>query len=107
MFGQREFSCRPGQGTRDAANCLDSWKKGDPSTALQNASPPIYVIDQEWQSGGKLKDYEIVGAGEAKDAHLFCQVKLTVLGANGKEVKKEVTYIISTAPNLTVSRKVF
>jgi hypothetical protein len=25
----------------------------------------------------------------------------------GKEVQREVTYIISTAPNVTVSRKVF
>jgi hypothetical protein len=86
---------------------LDSWKKGDKADALQAASPPIYVIDTEWQAGAKLKDYQIAGPGEEKDAHLFCPVKLTLRDPGGQETKREVTYIISTAPNLTVSRKVF
>jgi hypothetical protein len=86
---------------------LDSWKKGEKADALQKASPPIYVIDTEWQSGAVLKDYQIVNDGEQKDAHLFCPVKLTVRMPGGKEEQRDVTYIISTAPNLTVSRKVF
>lgn len=86
---------------------LDSWKKGDKSDALQSASPPIYVIDAEWQGGAVLKDYKILTDGEEKDAHLFCPVRLTVRGTNGQEMTTEVTYIISTAPNLTVSRKLF
>ena len=86
---------------------LESWKKGDADTALQTASPPIYIIDPEWQSGTKLADYEILGPGDEKDAHLFCKVRLTVRGAGGKETKQEVTFIVSTAPNLTVSRKIF
>ena len=54
-----------------------------------------------------LKDYQVVGDGAEKDAHLMCPVKLTVRLPGGQEVQREVTYIISTAPNLTVSRKVF
>jgi hypothetical protein len=86
---------------------LESWKKGDRVDALQSAAPPIYVIDTEWQGGAKLKDYQIVSDGDEKDAHLYCPVKLTLQDRGGQEVKKEVIYIISTAPNLTVSRKVF
>jgi hypothetical protein len=86
---------------------LESWKKGDKSDALQSASPPIYVIDSEWQAGAKLMDFQLVGDGEEKDAHLFCPVQLTLRDAGGKVVKRDVTYIISTAPNLTVSRKLF
>lgn len=86
---------------------LESWKKGDKVDALQNASPPIYVIDAEWQAGFRLKDYQIVGEGEAMDAHLLCPVKLVLSSPTGQEVKREVTYIVSTAPNLTVSRKLF
>jgi hypothetical protein len=85
---------------------LDSWKRGDKVDALQSASPPIYVIDMEWQSGAVLKDYQITGEGREMDAQLFCPVTLTVRTPNGQEAKREVTYIISTAPNLTVSRKV-
>ncbi len=86
---------------------LESWKKGDKVDALQAASPPVYVIDAEWQAGAKLVGYEVTGPGEEKDAHLFCPVRLTLREPGGKEVKRDVTYIISTAPNLTVSRKVF
>jgi hypothetical protein len=86
---------------------LESWKKGDKVDALQGGSPPIYVIDPEWQAGTELKEFEVLGEGEEKDAHLFCSVKLTASGAGGQEVTRNVTYVISTKPNLTVSRKLF
>src|SRR5262245_4368709 len=86
---------------------LDSWKKGDAIDALQSASPPIYVIDVEWQGGAKLVDYQLASSGDEKDAHLFCPVQLTVRAPDGRVGKRDVTYVISTAPNLTVSRKLF
>jgi hypothetical protein len=86
---------------------LDTWKSGEAVDALQDASPAIYVIDSEWQQGVKLKDYQLKAEGDEKDAHLYCPVKLTLQSANGKELKRDVTYIISTAPNLTVARKIF
>jgi hypothetical protein len=93
---------------RDALRtALESWKKGDKVDSLQSGSPPIYVIDMDWQAGAKLVDFKLVNDGERKDAHLFCPVKLSIRNAAGKEEQREVTYIIATAPNLTVSRKVF
>jgi hypothetical protein len=86
---------------------LESWKKGDKVDSLQQASPPIYVIDTDWQSGTVLKDYQIMGKGEEKDAHLFCQVTLTVQLPGGREISRKVIYVVSTAPNLTVTRKLF
>jgi hypothetical protein len=86
---------------------LDSWKKGDKVDALQSATPPIYVIDMEWQGGARLKDYQLVNNGEEMDAQLFCPVKLTVVDPSGQEASRQVTYVIGTAPNLVVSRKVF
>lgn len=85
---------------------LESWQRGEKCDSLQSASPPIYVIDTEWQSGATLKEFQILG-DEEKDAHLFSNVKLTVLGMNGQVSTREVTFIVSTAPNLTVSRKLF
>ncbi len=75
--------------------------------ALQAASPPVYVIDPEWQAGAVLADYRVIGDGQEMDANLFCQVALTVRSGPGKEASREVTYIVSTAPNLTVARKLF
>ena len=86
---------------------LESWKRGDKIDALQDEDPPIYVIDMDWRAGLKLKEYQVMGDGREMDAHLYCPVKLTVQKSNGKEANAQVTYIIATAPNLTVARKVF
>ena len=105
--GPRNAPVDPGKARDTLKTALESWKKGDPATALQGASPPIYIIDPDWQGGTKLVDYQIVGDGEEKDAQLFAKVRLTVRGKNGKDVSQDATFIISTAPNLTVSRKIF
>jgi hypothetical protein len=116
LWGLMATGCKPGnpnepvnagKARETLKTALESWKKGDASTALQSASPPIYIIDPEWQGGAKLVDYQIIGDGEEKDAQLFAKVKLTVRGTNGKESTQEATFMISTAPNLTVSRKIF
>jgi hypothetical protein len=117
LFTLLAFGCSEGPPQNEPVNAdrarevlrtaLDSWKSGDKADALQSATPPIYVIDNEWQSGAVLVDYALVNDGEEKDAHLFCPVKLTVRVPNGREVSQEVIYVISTAPNLTVSRKLF
>jgi hypothetical protein len=86
---------------------LDSWKKGEPSNALEKASPPIYVIDPDWQAGVKLADFEILGPGEEKDAQLYARVRLVLRRPNGPDVTQEATFMVATAPNLTVARKVF
>lgn len=86
---------------------LESWKRGEKAEQLQSASPPIFVIDQEWQAGVALKDYKILGDGIEQDALLSCPVRLTTRPAGGGDTTREVTFLVSTAPNLTVSRKVF
>lgn len=106
-FGPRNAPVVADKAREVLRTALDSWKKGEKVDALQKASPPIYVIEPEWQAGARLKDYQLLSDGEEKDAHLYCPVKLTLQSAEGEELTRQVTYIISTAPNLTVSRKVF
>lgn len=86
---------------------LESWKRGEKVDRLQSASPPVYVIDPDWQAGAVLKEFKLVSDGTELDANLFCPVRLTVRAAGGGESTREVTFVVSTAPNLTVSRKVF
>jgi hypothetical protein len=106
-FGPQNAPVKAPLARETLRKALDSWKQGDKAEALQKASPPVYVIDPEWQGGAVLKDYQVIGEGEEKDAHLFCQVKLTVRSSRGREATTQATYVISTAPNLTVSRKLF
>jgi hypothetical protein len=85
---------------------LDSWKKGDDPGSLRHGSPSITVQDLDWKNGYKLTDYEIIGEGKYDDANLRCPVKLKLLEPNGKEVSREVTYMVGTDPSITVFREI-
>jgi hypothetical protein len=84
---------------------LDSWKKGDDPGSLRQGSPSITVQDLDWKGGYKLIDYEIIGEGKYDDANLRCPVKLKLLDPKGKEVTREVTYMVGTDPSITVFRE--
>ena len=57
-------------------------------------------------TGKKLVDYEVIGEGKEVDANLIAQVKLT-LEDKGSQIEKTVTYVVGTAPKLTVFRDMF
>jgi hypothetical protein len=83
---------------------LDVWKKGDTPAALNNNTPAITAQDLDWLGGAKLVDYEVTGEGKGLEATRRVPVTLTLKMANGKEVKKKVTYIVATSPYLSVFR---
>ena len=85
---------------------LESWKKGADLASLKQGSPSITVQDLDWKTGYKLLDYEIIGDGKFDDANLLCPVKLKLVDPQGKEVTREVTYMIGTDPVITVFREI-
>jgi hypothetical protein len=84
---------------------LEAWKNGDPADKLQSASPPIVAQDLDWMAGHRLMAYEVSGDGKAVDANLRIPVKLTVRLKQGQEVTKDVAYLVSTNPSVTVFRE--
>jgi hypothetical protein len=51
--------------------------------------------------------YQVIGDSEETDAHLLAPVMLPVRPPKVGEVRRDVIYIISTAPNITVSKNFF
>ena len=101
----------PWAGTVDAdragealKTALDVWKKGDTPDALKNNTPAITAQDLDWLGGAKLVNYEVTGEGKAVESSLYVPVTLTLAPPKGKEVKKKVTYVVSTSPYLSVFR---
>lgn len=111
---------------------LDSWKAGEPIDGLANKSPKIVGVDQEWKSGVKLLQYEIVESRSYERSMTFA-VKLTtqrvatiravdpVPGVQGDEEAgivqqnvaqstqvvdevKHANYTVSTQPFITIFR---
>lgn len=83
---------------------LDAWKGGGTIAALKSGSPPIVVQDFDWMGGASLVDYEVTGEGKDDDANLRIPVALTLRLPEGREVRKNVSYVVGTSPALTVFR---
>jgi hypothetical protein len=83
---------------------LDGWKKGDTPASLKDGSPSITAQDLDWMTGAKLVDYQVTGEGKKVESNLYIPVKLTLKTKQGKEVKKDVSYIVGTSPIVTVFR---
>jgi len=105
--GRRAAPVDPPRARDALRTALDGWKKGDKPNALQSASPPIVVQDFDWMAGQALLGYEVLGDGKDDDANLRIPVRLTLGDKNGREVKKDASYIVGTSPSLTVFREMF
>jgi hypothetical protein len=90
---------------RDTLNSvLESWKEGATIESLKADSPSIVVQDLDWSSGAKLLDYEVLDDGKPESANLVARVKLSLEDKEGTKSEKTVTYLVGTAPVLTVFR---
>lgn len=86
---------------------LDSWQGGGTIEQLGQQTPAIVVQDFDWLGGTKLVKYELVGDGRPEGPNLIAQVKLTVADPQGAQEERLVTYVVGTAPTLTVFRDMF
>ena len=86
---------------------LETWKRGGTISELRQRTPEIVVQEALWSQGRQLEHYELLGEGREEDANLFCEVELTLVDAAGDPPqKKTVTYVVGTAPVLTVFRAI-
>ncbi|MCE9529057.1 MAG: hypothetical protein K8R36_23665, partial [Planctomycetales bacterium] len=77
---------------------------GDTPETLQEQDPPIIVQDFDWLGGAKLVAFEILDDDKPVDANLVAKVKLTLKDKAGAQTEKTVTYLVGTAPKMTVFR---
>jgi hypothetical protein len=103
--GPRAAPVYPARAREALHTALESWKKGDRIEALKSGSPSIVAQDFDWMAGHRLVAYEVTGEGKDDDANLRIPVRLTVRTAQGKEVKKSVSYVVGTSPAVTVFRE--
>ena len=102
--GERAPAVNPSLAREALHTALDGWKDGKTPDALKAASPSIVVQDFDWMAGFRLVGYEVTGDGKDDDANLRIPVTLTMRSPQGKEVRKNVSYVVGTAPTLTVFR---
>jgi len=86
---------------------MDTWKFGETPESMKDLTPAVIVQDQDWTSGLKLVDYEVVDASKEVNANLYAKVKLSLEDDKGAKSEKTVTYVVGTSPVLTVFRDTF
>jgi hypothetical protein len=82
---------------------LDAWKKGE-AKSLAKRNPPIRFVDDDLISGFRLSEYEVEEPDLPLKLHQDVPVILEMRDAQGKRVRREATYQVSTEPTLSVLR---
>lgn len=92
-----------GQSAKDAlTTALAAWKSGrEKPGAIDTSKPVIQIQDQVWDSGRKLKDFQIGEEKPAADGPTRFQVKLTF---EGEPANEEAEYVVFGKDPLWVCR---
>lgn len=85
---------------------LTSWQKGETAESWRQHDPEVVIQDMDWTAGKDLRGFQLLDAGEAVDANLHCQVKLTLVDPQQGPVEETVTYLVTTSPKLTIFRAI-
>lgn len=104
--GQSPYPVQPELARDTLQEVLQSWKDGETIDSWREHDPQVVVQDLDWMAGRKLQDFEILDGGEAVDANLHCQVRLTLNDPDAHQAEQTVTYLVSTSPKLTVFREI-
>ncbi len=84
---------------------LDAWVAGTPAADLRTQDPEMIVIDQQWTSGAKLVDYEIVGLGSFDGNTLRAPVTLALVQPPARAPQKvAANFTVGLQPVITVVR---
>ncbi len=86
---------------------MESWKKGESPQDVREQTPSIVVQDLDWSGGMKLLDYEVLDDGKPESANLIARVRQSLEDKAGAKSERTVTYVVGTAPALTVFRDMF
>ncbi|AMV38596.1 hypothetical protein [Planctomyces sp. SH-PL62] len=87
------------------AAALDAWKAGGAQADLSAKSPPVQVLDRDWQKGTKVTDYRIEGEGQPLGAGVQWPVELTLVNEKGKSAKKRVVYVVNDGDVVSIARQ--
>src|SRR5262245_30429328 len=75
------------QGGQDAlVAALDAWKAGRKPERIDSVKPAVQPVDNQWQAGRKLRDFEVLGEVAGVVGPRQFRVKLTFEAAPAREV---------------------
>jgi hypothetical protein len=92
-----------GDARKTLVGALDAWKQGR-AGQLMKRQPPIRFVDDDWQGGWQLLDYQVGESTRLFGPFKDVPVTLTVRDRSGRTIGKRVTYQVALEPALAVLR---
>lgn len=86
-------------------SALDAWKSGVSIEESRKGNPPVYVTEDFWRNGFKLREYALVGESETLGSNIRFKVDLKCTNKTGKVIDKPVRYLVTTVPAMTIVRE--
>ncbi len=81
------------------------WQAGESLDAQRSGTPPVYVAEELWLNGSMLESFEITEPGVMFGTNVRFGVKLTCVDKSGSKRVREVKYLVTTTPALTIARE--
>jgi hypothetical protein len=81
---------------------LDAWKAGQKPDSLRSEDPPMYVQDNDWMDGRKLKAFEPREIPREHGGEWKVLAVLTLEGGGLPEEQKLVAYSVTTESHAVV-----
>jgi hypothetical protein len=103
--GQSASPSDPAEGRKALQAVLDAWKGGEKPDTLAQRTPPIHVADGDWMSGLRLQGYKADDGGKLVGSDVNYNVVLELKTAQGKVVRRDAVYAVTTHPQLLVLRQ--
>jgi hypothetical protein len=84
---------------------LDAWKSGETPADLGKRTPPIQVLDLDWQARLALVSYMAEPEGKLVGHDLNYPVVLELKNSKGRTIKKTAVNTVTTRPEILVLRQ--
>lgn len=84
---------------------LKHWREGNDWSELTRLSPPVYMSEDGWREGWKLRQYSIDQAAVMVGTNVRVSVDLRCLDQRGKPRDLTIRYFVTTRPAQTIARE--
>lgn len=83
---------------------MNAWASGETPAAQRGKTPPIYVADEVWLAGTRLKEFEVVGDAQTIGGTVRFHLAVVLSDDRGAVQKRDQVYVVTTHPARTVAR---
>lgn len=97
----RDLALDEAQAREACKTALEAWQS---SKKPQDLKPDIIASDYAWNSGSELVSFDFLPGERSDGTNLHIPVQLTLKDGKGREASSKATYVVGTAPVVTVIR---